>query len=220
MITLLFLQISQKLYLCPGRVTLLLITTLFAAMPRPSSFLIPFHAKFINMGANSPQPPTLSPEPKKKSLLPFILGGATMLIVCALQWIDIVEYIDGEPRLTDKHRQRLEKKLTELEEGEQYALIATKEGFYPCVHSGRALYYLHIGEVWKYGVTTKGERGRFTGQFILDHSVKYVIQSTGSIDKCLKEEQVKLFYYPLLPENLARSEKDRLIRPPFNPIFN
>lgn len=32
-------------------------------------------------------------------------------------------------------------------------------------------------------------------------------------------EMVKLFSYPLLPENLARPEKDRLIRPPYNPVF-
>jgi len=165
-----------------------------------------------------PQPDPPNPQPKKHTLL--IVAGALILVVCALKWGDVVEYINGEPRLTPKHEAQLQKKLNELDEAEQYALIATKEGFYPCLHSGHTSYFLHVGEVWKYGVTTKGERGRYTSQFILDHSVKYVIQSTGSIDKCLKEEQVKLFSYPTLPENLARIEKDRLIRPPFNPIFN
>jgi hypothetical protein len=32
----------------------------------------------------------------------------------------------------------------------------------------------------------------------------------------LQEEQRKLFYYPYLPENLARPVPDRLPRPPYN----
>jgi hypothetical protein len=113
----------------------------------------------------------------------------------------------------------LQKKLDELDEAEQYALVARKAGYYPCVHSGHTLYFLQPGEVWKYGVTTKGERGRYSGQFILDNSVSYIIQFTGTIGECLQAEQNQLFTYPILPENLARPEKDRLLRPPSNPIF-
>ena len=171
------------------------------------------------MGADNPRPTFIPPEPKAKIPLPVVLAGTLILIVCALKWSDVIECFDGEPRLTFKHQQQLQKKLNELEEAEQYALIATKEQWYPCLHSGYALYYLHVGEVWKYGVTTKGERGRFTGQFTLDNSVAYIIQHIGTVGECLKEEQVRLFSYPLLPENLARPEKDRLIRPPYNPVF-
>ena len=32
----------------------------------------------------------------------------------------------------------------------------------------------------------------------------------------MKEEQVKLYFYPYLPENLIRLENDRLPRPPYN----
>ncbi len=171
------------------------------------------------MGANSPQPPTLSPEPKKKSLLPFILGGAVLLNVCALQRSDVVEYIEGEPRLTDKHRQRLEKKLTELEEGEQYVLIARKEGWYPCVHNGHPLYFLHVGEVWRYGTTIKGQRGRYSSKFMKENNLSYIVQFRGTMGECLQQEQIKLFYYPLLPENLARPKEMRLLLPPFNPVY-
>lgn len=171
------------------------------------------------MGADNPRKSLHTTTPKAKTPLPFIVAGTLLLIISALKWSDVIEYINGEPRLTAKHQQQLQKKLNELEEAEQYALVAMTDGWYPCLHSGRALYHLHIGEVWKYGVTTKGERGRFTGQFILDNSVAYVIQYTGTVGECLKEEQAKLFSYPLLPENLARPEKDRLIRPPYNPVF-
>lgn len=99
-----------------------------------------------------------------------------------------------------KHQQQLQKKLNELNEAEQYALVATKEGLFPCLHSGHAVYHLHIGEVWKYGVTTKGERGRYTTQFLLDNSVSYVVQYVGRIGDCLQAEQTKLFSYPVLPK--------------------
>jgi len=37
--------------------------------------------------------------------------------------------------------------------------------------------------------------------------------------ECLQAEQTKLFSYPVLPENLARLEENRLIRPPYNPVL-
>ena len=171
------------------------------------------------MGADNPRPSFPQPAPRAKPSIAVIIAGSLFLIVCALKWSDVIEYVNGEPRLNAKHQQQLQRKLNELDEAEQYALIATKEGFYPCLHSGHASYFLHVGEIWKYGVTTKGERGRYTGQYLLDNSVAYVIQYLGTVGECLKEEQVKLFSYPLLPENLARPEKDRLIRPPYNPVF-
>lgn len=171
------------------------------------------------MGADNPRPIFTSSTPKSKNSLPIIIAGTLLLIVCALKWRDVIEYFDGEPRLTAKHQNQLQKKLNELEDAEQYALVAMAEGWYPCVHSGRVLYYLHVGEVWKYGTTAKGERGRFTTEFLQDNRVLYVIQFKGSMTECLQEEQRKLFSYPLLPENLARLELDRLLRPPYNPIL-
>lgn len=171
------------------------------------------------MGAEKPQVPFSSTAPKTKSPWLFVLAGALLLIVCAIKWRDVVEYIDDEPQLTPKHQQQLQKKLNELEDAEQYALVAMAEGLYPCVHSGRALYHLHPGEVWKYGVTARGERGRYTTHFLQGNGVEYVIQFKGNMTECLQEEQRKLFSYPLLPENLARAEIDRLLRPPYNPVL-
>jgi hypothetical protein len=171
------------------------------------------------MGADSPQPPIPSPDPKTKSTFPFVLAGVLFLIVCALEWHDVVEYIDGEPRVTVKHQQRLEEKLAELEEGEQYVLIARKDGFYPCVHNGYPLYFLHVGEVWRYGTTIKGQRGRYTSQFMKENTLSYIIQFRGTVGECLQHEQIKLFHYPLLPENLARPKEMRLLLPPYNPVY-
>lgn len=171
------------------------------------------------MGANFPQPRLSPPATKKKSPSLFIVCVGLLLIVCALKWSDVIEYINGEPQLTPKHQQQLKKKLSELEDAEQYALVAMTDGWYPCLHSGRALYHLHTGEVWKYGVTTKGERGRYTTEFLQENGVLYIIQFKGSMTECLQEEQRKLFSYPLLPENLARLQLDRLARPPYNPVL-
>lgn len=41
----------------------------------------------------------------------------------------------------------------------------------------------------------------------------------GALNACYQAEQIQLFSYPILPENLARPEKDRLLRPPYNPVF-
>ncbi len=171
------------------------------------------------MGATLPETQPHKPPPKKKTAIPVIVAGVLFLIVCALKWQDVVEYVNGEAQLTEKHQKQLEKKLNEMEDAEQYALVATKDGFFPCLHSGFVRYYLHVGEVWKYGVTTKGERGRYSSEFILNNSVAYIVQFQGTLTECFQAEQIQLFSYPVLPENLARPEMYRLLRPPNNPIL-
>jgi len=170
------------------------------------------------MGANFPNPHLRPPDPKKKDHFPLIIAASALLIVGALKWRDVVEYVNGEAQLTAKYRKELQNKIDEADEAEQYALIALTDGWYTCVHSGFGAYYLKAGEVWKYGTTTKGEQGRYDYKFLRANRVNYVVQFRGTLHACLKEEQVKLYMYPLLPENLAREEELRLIRPPYNPI--
>ncbi|MCY7327464.1 MAG: hypothetical protein LH618_02815 [Saprospiraceae bacterium] len=161
--------------------------------------------------------PILKPAPPKIGL-PLLIGGI-LLLICALKWRDVVEYVDGEPILKTKQKNELQRKLEELENVEQYALRAEMDGWYPCLHSGLKTYYLRQNEVWKYGVTSKGELGRYTSKFLNANKVYYSLQFTGTMNECLQEEQRKLFNYPILPENLARLEENRLLRPPFNPIL-
>ena len=141
------------------------------------------------------------------------------MILCALKWSDVVEYVNGEPQLAAKYLKEQQQKLDEPDRAEQYALLAIADGWYTCLHSGLTLYYLRVGEVWKYGATSKGERGRYTIKFLRTNRVNYVIQFTGTLHECLKEEQRKLYDYPILPENLVRMEENRLLRPPYNPIL-
>ena len=169
------------------------------------------------MGAYNP-PPTLPDTPKPKPGL-LIFAAVSVLLLLAYKWRDVVEYIEGVPHLKRRHQEELQKKLSRPDEAEQYALLANVDGWYACLHSGRVEYYLRTGEVWKYGVTAKGERRRYTAQFLQEHNVSYIAEFVGTLKQCLDEEQRKLYTYPVLPENLARPEEDRLIRPPYNPIF-
>jgi hypothetical protein len=120
------------------------------------------------------------------------------------------------PGLSKKEQTRLDKRLKEIDDSEQYALIAMEDGWYLCNHTGRTSFYLLKGEVWKYGTTTKGLFGRYSIKYLAEMNVSYFVQFRGTISECLKEEQRKLFNYPYLPESLARPMEDRLPRPPYN----
>lgn len=127
---------------------------------------------------------------------------------------------ENEGSLLDpREEEKLGKRLREIDDSEQYALVAIADGWYPCLHSGRAVCYLHTGEIWKYGVTSKGQFRRYSAAFLVKNRVSYIVQFKGTLSECLKQEQIKLYYYPHLPENLARPAVDRLPRPPYNPIM-
>lgn len=170
------------------------------------------------MGADKPY---LSKEPTrtKPSVLPLLAVAAGIIIASAL--IIEVFFVKEEPspKLSPKDKTRLERKMKEIDDAEQYALLAANDGLYTCLHSGRAICFLRKGEVFKYGVTTKGEFGRYNTSFMMKHNVIYIIQFKGNVAECLIQEQVKLFNYPYMPENLARLPENQLPRPPFNPIM-
>lgn len=165
----------------------------------------------------SDRPKRVKPETPILMSLPLLLiGGAFLLLAIALVLKTGFKGEDNTPRLSPKEEEKLQKRLKEIDEAEQYALIANEDGWYPCNHPGRATFYLKAGEVWKYGTTTKGQFGRYSLNYMEEINVFYFIQFKGSIAECLKEEQRKLYNYPYLPENLARPVKDRLPRPPYN----
>ena len=123
---------------------------------------------------------------------------------------------DGNVRLSPERQAKLDKELEEIDNAVQYALIATIDGYYPCYTcpDGSATIFLYKGETWRYGVTRKGENGRYPdGNFGTPHVV-FVVQFTGTYSECLKEEKIKIYNYPLLPE--ARKRELQLFRPPGN----
>lgn len=152
----------------------------------------------------------------KPPVWPLLAVIVSIIIVCA---VIVFKKEEPSPALSPKEKAKLEQKVKEIDDAEQYALIAAKDGLYTCLHSGRGTCFLHKGEVFKYGVTTKGEFGRYNTSFMMKHNVIYVVEFKGNIAECLIQEQIKLFNYPYLPENLARLPEDQLPRPPFNPIM-
>jgi hypothetical protein len=170
------------------------------------------------VGAEQPQVRKTSVK-TKTSLLPLLTGVATFSIALLILTKAVFNGESEAPKLRPKESAKLHKRLQEIDDSEQYALIAKMNGFYPCLHSGRTSCYLLAGEVWKYGVTSKGQHGRYAALFLLKNNVSYIVEFEGNIAECLKMEQIKLFNYQFLPENLARPLEERLPRPPFNPIM-
>ena len=145
-----------------------------------------------------------------------ILGGTTLLMVMVLQWADVVEWVDGSFRLKPKRQAAFEKQKKAVENAEQYALLARAPGYYECLHCLTGLVFLNRFEVWKYGVTDQGEKVRYSVNYLDSRNLLYSIQFQGDYAQCLMEEKRKLFYYPLLPENLARPDPLKLLLPPGN----
>lgn len=155
----------------------------------------------------------------KPLVWPLLLVAAGTIIASALILEAVFVKEEPSPELSPREKAKLEQKMKEIDDAEQYALLAAKDGLYACLHSCRATCFLHKGEVFKYGVTTKGEFGRYNTSFMMKHNVIYVVQFKGNVAECLIQEQVKLFNYPYLPENVARLPENQLPRPPFNPIM-
>jgi len=154
------------------------------------------------------------PQPKKRAGLLLLFGLALALT--------LVYFSIGErdfAQLSPQETEKLQKRLKEIDDSEQYALVAAVDGLYPCLHSGHTTYYLKTGEVWKYGVTSKGALGRYAASFLVKNRVSYIVQFKGNFAECLKQEQIKLFGYPYMPENQIRPLALQLPRPPYNPVM-
>jgi hypothetical protein len=122
---------------------------------------------------------------------------------------------DGNPDIDPARKIEIDDYVRRLENAEQYALITKEDGMYACEScENEKTIFLKAGEVWKYGVTINGEKGRYPNG-LPDNRLRYFGQLTDNLVLCLIEEKKKIIYYPILPENLAREIK--LKRPPGNP---
>ena len=127
---------------------------------------------------------------------------------------DFIIIKDGKPTLAPWRQEKMQSELDDLDDSEQYVLIAGLAGWYPCYNChGDLSIYLEPGQVWKYGVTRKGEKGRYRDGLPAEELL-YLIQYQGTLQECLKQEKIKIYHYALLPENLERARP--LIRPPGN----
>ena len=115
----------------------------------------------------------------------------------------------------DKEIGRISEKEYRFDACMQYALIVSKNGWFPCYNCIKGKIYMHIGEVWKYGKTCLFESGRYPGG--LPHPfLTFQPQFYGTEKDCLIAEKQKIYAYPSLQECAKRNIK--LLRPPGNKI--
>lgn len=161
----------------------------------------------------------IEPIRETKRRLPMLLIGVLIFgfFILAYKGTDFLRVNkDGEIELVPERLDKLQKELNALDEAEQYALRAMKAGEFPCLNCSDSLViHLKKDEIWKYGVTSKGEAGRY-GRDLAKQNLYYDLQFTGDYTACLKQEKIKIYAYALLPENLKRITP--LIRPPGNKI--
>lgn len=143
-------------------------------------------------------------------------NGKTIALILAVPLVFVFWYISKDRVL--KRDREIEGILTKeypLDFCVQYALITTEAGYYPCYGCSSGQIYLYSGEVWKYGKTCNGEKGRYSNGLPFPN-LKFVVQLEGTETMCLIEEKRKIYAYPALPECLKRNIK--LLRPPGNKI--
>jgi hypothetical protein len=120
----------------------------------------------------------------------------------------VIQREDGSYELRKERQAKQDREIEDLqaEEAEQYALRAKVSGYYPCYNCGDAdEVFLNIGEIWKYGYTTR--ENRYTKKYLDRLNLIYDKQFMGTPVECQIEEKRKIYQYPLLPENLIRSFK-------------
>jgi hypothetical protein len=171
------------------------------------------HKKKENQDFNFPD---FSPTPKGKTNFSFLWLVGIFFALFLVSMVYVVYDENGKPDITPERKAALEKDLEKLENAEQYVLKASINGFYPCLSCLNPLdsIFLKKGEVYRYGVTTNGEKGRYRNS-LKSKSLIYEPQFLGNYLDCLKQEKIKIYYYPTLPECLARETK--LLRPAGNP---
>lgn len=164
-----------------------------------------------------PKEESHAPKPNKVFIrFLFLCAILVILAICAqFEDLDFLSYdAEGKPEISPQRQELLERRLKRLRSSEQYVLRADRDGYYPCYSCGSdTLIFLYTGEVWKYGVTMRGEKGRYGAQ-VRKKRLIYQVQFRGTIYACLKAEALKIFKYPLLPENMKRTPS--IIRPPGN----
>lgn len=151
--------------------------------------------------------------PSQRRWAPLFL--LVLIVAFAILYSDFLQTgQDGRPELSPDRRDKLDRELKELENSEQYVLLTARNGEYPCFNCGaHSTINLPKGAVWKYGVTRKGEKGRY-GEWHVDNGLVYVVEFEGPLQECLRQEKLKIYLYAVHPENLMREAP--LIRPPGN----
>lgn len=163
-----------------------------------------------------PKPKIVKEKPAEPPF-PFV-GIVVILIITALKFTDVVEFIDGIWQVKAKRVAQIDKKIEEIDDAEQYILMARVDGWYPCYTCLESkTIYLFKNEIVKVGVSQK-KQNRYLKDWYQLIKVSYQPEYIGAYNECLKREMIRLRDYPLLPEVLKREPKYRTALPPMNKI--
>jgi len=129
---------------------------------------------------------------------------------------DVVEYDpDGKPVLKAERKDKMIKEIMRMEECEQYALRASSSGWFLCESCVDTTYvFLNKGEVYRYGERCDKNDSRHSKSKLDAQNLFIDVQIRGNKIEYYQEQQRKIYFYPLLPENLKRTKK--LGHPPGN----
>ena len=143
---------------------------------------------------------------------------------------DVVDTKRGEMVLSKDRKAELREKQRQLEEDYVcYKLVANADGVYPCTDCPQGFFFLHKGEVAKYGITLH-PNSRYPQYKLIEQNLSLVRIEKGSLTRMRQLELELIYHYPIIEENLNRpSLKDylksptefpryKLARPPMNPI--
>lgn len=153
------------------------------------------------MGTEQPYPPRATAQ--KSGKWKTSTGAALLLLLAAGMVKKEFSSTEVSPKPAAQDSVRLEKRLREIDESEQYALIASVNGWYPCLHKGRPGCYLLSGEIWKYGVTSKGEFGRYSAAFLMQNKVSYVFSSGEILQSASNRNKSNYLHTPGCPKTLS-----------------
>lgn len=129
---------------------------------------------------------------------------------------EVVEFdAEGKPQLKEERITKLEEDIARVENCQQYALRAIHAGWFPCYSCVDTTWvFLQAGEVYRYGERCDRNDPRYSSEKLLAQNLDIFPEFRGDKKACYQEQQRKIYFYPLLPENLARAKP--LGHPPSN----
>lgn len=87
---------------------------------------------------------------------------------------------NGKADISEERKEALQNVLEKLENAEQYVLTAKKSKFYPCSNGECATIWLNMGEVYRYGTTINGQKGRgYSETYLRSNFLEYKIEFKG-----------------------------------------
>ena len=120
------------------------------------------------------------PKPAPKSYGKFVFMALFGILLVILVGMIVYDH-EGNPDIPPDRKQKLDTALKKLDNAEQYALLAQRNGMYVCPScKNRDSIFLFVGEVWKYGVSTNGLK-RYSAKFLDSNNLRYFMQINANL---------------------------------------